>query len=87
MIVDSVPDMFESTHTYPLSPTSQTMVLSMVAPVVADTKDSRIGIGRLDLCFLELERTCLVRVGNLWIGWIAAAMVDELWNIHCHDFQ
>lgn len=78
MIVDSVPDMSESTHTVPPSPTSQTMVLSMAAPVVADTKNLRIDIGHLDPGSLELERTCLVRVGSLRIGWIAAAMVDEL---------
>lgn len=86
-IVDSVPDMSESTHVYPPSPTSQTMVLSMAAPVAADTKDSRIGIERLDLCFLELERTCLVTVGSLRIGRIAAGMVDELSNTRCHYFQ
>lgn len=54
LTVDSVPDMSESTHTCPLSPTSQTMALSMAVLVVADTKNSRIGIGRLDLCFPEL---------------------------------
>lgn len=78
MTADSVPDMSESTHTCPPSPTSQTMVLSMAAPVVADTEDSRIGIEYLDLYFLELEKRSLVMVGGLQIGRIAAAMVEEL---------